>query len=197
MSLWKRLFGRRPALVRMDQQALRRQEILLERKCQRLSGQLQKVEVEQRKIFDDGAAESSASQRLALARRYETLAQQQKLLGRELNIRSKELLTVCRVKLLKENRSQRLDASGYLNLPAKDLATIAMWMDNDSINQREYGQRLDTLLERGAESDQAALDESALGGTAQDVMNLWRQLDRGQLQPAEARRRLVPPAQQQ
>ena len=76
--------------------------------------------------------------------------------ARELNLRSKELLTVSRLRMIKEN-SERGRALGRLNVTDKDVAKISGWIEDDSVSQDMYIERLDTMLEVGAKADKDAL----------------------------------------
>ena len=57
--------------------------------------------------------------------------------ARELNLRSKELLTVSRLRMIKEN-NEKGRALGRLNLTDKDVARISTWIEDDSVTQDMY-----------------------------------------------------------
>jgi Asp-tRNA(Asn)/Glu-tRNA(Gln) amidotransferase B subunit len=97
-----------------------------------------------------------------------------------LTLRSKELMTVSRLRMVKEN-DQNGKAVGRLNLTDKDMAKISQWIEDDGISQDIYQQRLDTLLELGGQSDKEALASSGLTAAGQELMNIWNQMDQGSI----------------
>jgi hypothetical protein len=66
--------------------------------------------------------------------------------ARELNLRSKELLTVSRLRMIRENNESGR-ALGRLNLTDKDVAKISGLIEDDNVSQDMYRDRLDSLLE--------------------------------------------------
>jgi DNA topoisomerase VI subunit A len=105
--------------------------------------------------------------------------------ARELNLRSKELLTVSRLRMIKEN-SERGKALGRLNVTDKDVARIQGWIEDDSVSQDMYIERLDAMLEVGAQADKDALASAGLSGAGQELMNIWSEMDRGRMKQDEA-----------
>ena len=68
---------------------------------------------------------------MQLAQDFELKTQEQLMAARELNLRSKELLTVSRMRMVKEN-AERGKALGRLNLTDKDVAKISGWIEDDA-----------------------------------------------------------------
>ena len=68
--------------------------------------------------------------------------------ARELTLRSKELMTVSRLRMVKEN-NERGKAMGRLNLTDKDVAKISGWIEDDAVSQDVYMDRLDAILDLG------------------------------------------------
>ena len=67
--------------------------------------------------------------------------------ARELNLRSKELMTVSRLRMVKEN-NERGRSLGRLNLTDKDVAKISQWIEDDAVSQDMYQERLGAILRR-------------------------------------------------
>src|SRR4051812_43849053 len=111
--------------------------------------------------------------------------QEQLMAARELNLRSKELLTVSRLRMVKEN-NERGRALGRLNVTDKDVAKISGWIEDDSVTQDMYMERLDQILDLGTQSDKDALESAGLTGAGQELLNIWNQLDRGAMKQDEA-----------
>ncbi len=105
--------------------------------------------------------------------------------ARELNLRSKELLTVSRLRMIRENNTAGR-ATGRLNLTDKDVAKISGLIEDDNVSQDMYRDRLDTLLELGAEGDKDALTTAGLSSAGQELMNIWDELDKGAVKHDQA-----------
>ena len=109
--------------------------------------------------------------------------------ARELNLRTKELLTVSRVRMAKESHDKAKGASaglGRLNLTSRDMAKLSTWLESDAVSQEVYAERLDQLLEIGHDADIDAIESAGLTGAGQDLMHLWEQLDQGQMEDSAA-----------
>ena len=99
--------------------------------------------MEKQKIFNLGATQKAPELRKALAQDFELKTQEQVMVARELNVRSKELMTVSRLRMIKESK-QKSKTSGRLNLTEKDVTRMAGWIEDDRVQQDEYQTRLDT-----------------------------------------------------
>ena len=187
MALIDKLFGnKQKTLSELSTAELRREEILLTKDRDKVFKKIETVASEKQKIFQQGASQKSPELRKALAMQFELKTQEQMLAGRQLNMRSKELLTVSRVRMLKENAPKMSGAMGRLNLTDKDVARITTWIEDDGVTQDMYNERLDEILGLGAQSDKDAMQHAGLTSTGQEVMNLWNDLDRGTIKHEEA-----------
>src|SRR5688500_9848969 len=186
MALLDKLFGKKvKSLSELSRQELRREEILLEKQRERLFKKIETIATDKQKIFQQGANQKTPELRKALALQFEMKTQEQLMASRELNLRTKELMTVGRMRLVQEGR-ERGKAVGRLNVTEKDVARITQWIEDDAITQEMYQERLDAILELGAESDQSALAGQKLSEPGQELMNIWNDLDRGQIKEDEA-----------
>ena len=187
MALIDKLFGKKEkSLTELTTQELRREEILLTKDRDKLFKKIEQTTAEKQKIFDQGAAQKSPELRKALAMQFDLKHQEQMLVGRQLNLRSKELLTVSRVRMAKENAPKLKGTVGRLKLSEKDIARITTWISDDSINQDVYNERLDEVLGMGADADREAMEHAGLSGTGNEVINLWQDMDKGQVSPEDA-----------
>ena len=107
------------------------------------------------------------------------------MVARELNLRSKELMTVARLRMVKENQ-QSTAGAGRLNLTARDMAKVSGWLESDAVGQEMYAEKLDQLLEIGGMADREAIESAELGRAGNDLMHLWDQLDAGSVEEDEA-----------
>ncbi len=185
MALIDKLFGSKKTLSQLNKQELRREEILLTKQRDRLFKRIGDISTAKQRLFKQGAEQKSPELRKALAMDFELKTQEQLMAARELNLRAKELMTVGRLRLVKENQGNGR-ALGRLNLTDKDVARISGWIETDSVSQDMYAERLDAILELGGQSDQDALAGAGLSSAGQELMNLWDDLDRGAVKPDEA-----------
>jgi hypothetical protein len=185
MALINKLFGSVKTLSDLTKQELRKEEILLTKQRDRLFKRIETITVDKQKIFQHGATQRSPELRKALAQDFELKTQEQLMAARELNLRSKELLTVSRLRMVKENQAGGR-ALGRLNVTDKDVAKITSWIEDDSVTQDMYVERLDAILETGAQADKDALAAAGLTSAGQELMDIWNQMDRGAMKEDEA-----------
>ena len=179
MALFDKIFGaRKKSLSQLDWAELRREEILLTKQRDKLFKRVETIADAKQAIFQRGAAQKSPELRKALAQDFELRTQEQLMVARELNLRSKELMTVSRLRMMREN-DKAGKATGRLNLTDADVARIGGLITDDSVGQDAYRDRLDTLLDLGAEGDRDAVAGAGLTSAGQELMNIWDQLDRG------------------
>jgi hypothetical protein len=185
MALIDKIFNRKKTLSQLDKHELRKEEILLTKQRDKLFKKIEQASVQKQQIFKRGATQKSPELRKALAQDFELKTQEQLLSARELNLRSKELLTVSRLRMIREN-SERGRVLGRLNLTDKDVAKISGLIEDDSVSQDVYRDRLDSLLELGAQSDKDAVASAGLSSAGAELMNIWNEMDRGSMKHDEA-----------
>ena len=185
MALIDKIFGRKKSLSELNRQELRREEILLTKQRDRLFKKIGDVSTQKQKIFQQGAQQKSPELRKALAQDFELKTQEQLMAARELNLRSKELLTVSRLRMVKEN-NEKGRALGRLNLTDRDVAKISGWIEDDSVSQDMYNERLNTILELGADADKDALSNTELTSSGNELMAIWNQMDKGAVKEEQA-----------
>ena len=185
MALIDKIFGTKKTLSELNRQELRREEILLEKQRDRLFKKIEQITVDKQKIFQQGATQKSPELRKSLAMQFEMKTQEQLMAARELNLRSKELMTVSRLRMVKEN-TDRGRVLGRLNVTDKDVARISQWIEDDAVSQDMYRERLDQILDIGAQADKDALAGANLSEPGTELMNIWNEMDRGALKQDEA-----------
>jgi hypothetical protein len=185
MALIDKIFGKTKTLSDLTKQELRKEEILLTKQRDKLFKRIEQVSVDKQKIFTQGATQKSPELRKALAQDFELKTQEQLMAARELNLRSKELMTVSRLRMVKENQASG-KALGRLKVTDSDVAKITSWIEDDSVSQDMYVERLDAILETGAQSDKDALASAGLTSAGQELMDIWNQMDRGGMKEDEA-----------
>jgi len=172
------LTQRKKPLSQMSRAELRRQELLLEKDRTQLLKRVSKLAKEKQELFERGAKEKTPEVRRILAQEFELRTTEQLMLGRQLNIRSKEMMTVARLRMLRES-ADRAGRSHRLGLVSQtDMLTLGRLIESDAIKAEVYQERLDELLSVGAEVDAGGASLSEAGQT---VMNIWQKLDQGDL----------------
>lgn len=165
------------SLSQMTRSELRRQELLLEKERTRLLNKVTKLAKEKQALFERGATEKSPEVRRVLAQEFETKTTEQLMIGRQLNIRSKEVMTVSRLRMIRENTDRAKATGGMFGLVSeKDILRLSKLIENDEIKSEVYQERLDEVLATGRGIDEGAAGLSEAGQT---VLNIWDKMDTG------------------
>ena len=176
------LTKRKKRLSQMSRSELRRQELLLEKDRNRLLNRVTKLAREKQNLFEQGATEKTPELRRVLAQEFELKTTEQLMLARQLNIRSKEMMTVSRLRMLREN-ADRAGSSASLGLVREsDILRLGKLIESDAIKAEIYQERLDEILAVGASADEGA---SALNEAGRGVLDVWAKMDAGDLTDAQ------------
>jgi hypothetical protein len=176
MAFIEWLTKRKKRLTQMTRSELRRQELLLGKDRTQLLSKITKIAREKQELFERGAGEKTPEVRRTLAQEFELKTTEQLMLSRQLNVRSKEMLTVSRLRMLREN-ADRAGQSGKLGLISEtDMLRLSKLIESDAVRAEIYQERLDEVLNIGAEVDQGAAAMSDAGKT---VLDVWDRMDRG------------------
>ena len=176
------LTKRKKRLSQMSRSELRRQELLLEKDRKRLLNRVTKLAREKQYLFEQGSTEKTPELRRVLAQEFELKTTEQLMLARQLNIRSKEKMTVSRLRMLREN-ADRAGASASLGLVREsDILRLGKLIESDAIKAEMYQERLDEILSVGASADEGA---SALNEAGRGVLDVWSKMDAGDLTDAQ------------
>ena len=166
----------------MTRSELRRQELLLEKDRTQLLNKITKIAADKQTLFDKGSTEKTPELRRALAQEFEFKTAEQLMLARQLNIRSKEMLTVSRLRMLREN-AERAGTSSQLGLVSQsDLLRLGKLIESDSVRTEVYQERLDEILAVGATADE---EGGALGEAGNTVLDIWEKMDTGTISDAK------------
>ncbi len=182
MALLDWFTKRKKPLSQLTRSELRRQELLLEKDRMRMANRVKKLAADKQEVFEKGAGEKTPEIRRMLAQEFELKTTEQLMLARQLNIRSKELLTVSRLRMLRENADRAKSTGSKLGLVSeRDILKLGKLIESDSIRTEVYQERLDEVLSLGAEADE---DAKALTDAGQAVLNVWEKLDQGSISDA-------------
>jgi hypothetical protein len=183
MYLLDWLTKRRRPISKMTRQELRRQELLLDKERRQLLNRVERLTKDKQQIFERGGREKAPELRRVLAQEFELKTSEQLMLARQLNIRSKEMLTVSRLRMLRENAERAVlhgDRVGMIS--EADILRLANLIERDDISAKMYQERLDEVLRLGAEVDEGLAGLSEAGRT---VMKVWEQMDSGVIRDGE------------
>ena len=182
LAFFEWLTKRKKRLSQMSRSELRRQELLLEKDRNRLLNRVTKLAREKQNLFEQGATEKTPELRRVLAQEFELKTTEQLMLARQLNIRSKEMMTVSRLRMLREN-ADRAGSSASLGLVREsDILRLGKLIESDAIKAEIYQERLDEILAVGASADEGA---SALNEAGRGVLDVWAKMDAGDLTDAQ------------
>ena len=176
MNFFTWLTTKRQTLSTMNAAELRAQEMLLENERNRMQSKMSKIAADKQKVIDQGAKEKTPELRRTFAQQFDLLHTEQRMISRHLNIRSKELLTVSRLRMLRESAQRSgLSSAGIGTIREQDLATIERLIESDKISTEMYQERLDQILELSQEDEGAA----AVSPAAEELMKIWGDMDAG------------------
>lgn len=177
MQLFDWLTKRRKPLSQLTRSELRRKELMLEKESTRLLNRVKKLADQKQSIFEKGAQEKTPEVRRALAQQFELRTTEQLMVSRQLNVRGKELLTVARLRMLRENSDRATETGGTLGLITEaDILRLGELIENDAVRTEVYQERLDDVLGTAAAVDEGGAELSESGRT---VMNIWDKMDSG------------------
>jgi len=177
MGLLDWLTQKEKPLWKMDRRELRQQELLLDKERSQLLKRVEKIGKDKQMLFEHGTTEKMPEVRRALAQEFELKTTEQLMLSRQLNVRSKEMLTVSRMRMLRENAERAKLHGNKLGLVSeKDLLVLEKLIENDAVTTDMYQQKLDEIMSLGAEVDQG---EAGLSAAGQQVMDIWEKMDTG------------------
>ena len=177
MSFLDWLVKKKKPLSKMTRSELRRQELLLEKDRNQMLKRIKKLAVDKQDMFEKGAGEKTPEVRKTLAQEFELKTSEQLKISRQLNIRSKELLTVSRLRMIRENHERAKAAGSRFGLISEmDVLKLGKLIESDAVTTEIYQERLDRLLEIGAGIDEGAAGLSQAG---QEVLNIWDKMDQG------------------
>jgi hypothetical protein len=185
MPLFDWLFEKtKKPLTQMSAAELRVEERVMARQRDQLVARISKLADDKKKLFEKGAVEKNPEVRRSLAQQFELSTSEQLMVGRELNLRCKELITVSRIRMIAESRERARDSGDLLGrISEKDLLKIQALIEDDAIKAEMYGERLDEVLGVMQAVDQGT---AGLSPATQSVLDAWERVDRGTAQVGEA-----------
>lgn len=171
------LTTKRKSLGTMSVAELRAQEMLLQKDRDQLQARIGKLAGDKQKVVEQGAKERTPELRRTFAQQFDLLHTEQTMISRHLNVRSKELLTVARLRMLRESAARAgVGMAAFPTIRESDLATIERLIETDRVTSEMYQQKLDEILQLGHAADEEA---AAISPAAAELLKVWNDLDAG------------------
>lgn len=171
------LTTKRKSLATMSVAELRAQEMLLQKDRDQLQARVGKLAADKQKVVEQGAKERTPELRRTFAQQFDLLHTEQTMISRHLNVRSKELLTVARLRMLRESAARAgVGMAAFPTIREGDLATIERLIETDRVTSEMYQQKLDEILQLGHAADEEA---AAISPAAAELLKVWNDMDAG------------------
>jgi hypothetical protein len=177
MGFWDWFKKGPKSVLDLSREELRKEEMVTTRDRNRLMKRIDGLSADKQSLFARGAKERSPEIRRALAQEFELRTREQELIGRELNLKSKELLTLGRVRMLRE-AAGREGSTILSRMREGEMARLMAMMGDDAVNARVYEDRLNEIL---TASEDAMAEADELTGTGKEVMAIWEKMDAGSI----------------
>lgn len=184
MNFFTWLTTKRKTLATMSATELRAQELMLENERNRMQARVMKLATDKQKLIEKGAKEKTPELRRTFAQQYDLMHTEQMMVSRHLNIRSKELLTVSRLRMLRETAGRAgIGPMAMGAIREADLAVIERLIENDKITSEMYLERLDAILQIGHDADKEA---TGLSDAGSELLKVWNDMDAGLIKDSTA-----------
>lgn len=178
MPLFDWLFEKKKKrLTEMSGGELRIEERMMARERDQLFRRMSQLDDQKKQLFERGAKEKSPDLRRTLAQQFELCSSEQAMIGRELNVKSKELITITRVRMLAERRERSRESGVLGRISEMDMMKIQGLIEDDSIKAEMYNERLDELLGTMQQVDSG---KASLSSATQGVLDAWTKVDVGE-----------------
>jgi len=179
MGLWSWLRGSRKGILDYSADDLQREQRILTREKNQLIKKMERLAREKQDIFQKGIGRKSPELRRALAGDYELKTAEEQLTARSLNIKSKEILTIARIRMVREAQGEAGRSSRLLSkLNERDMTELGRLINDDEVSREMYEDKLNDIL---ANSMGDAPAEEPLSGTGKKLIEIWQQMDDGDI----------------
>jgi hypothetical protein len=178
MNLWTWLRGGKKSILDFSAEELQREQRLLLREKNSLIKKMERLAREKQEIFQKGASKKSPELRRALAQDYEIKTAEEQMTARSLNIKGKELLTVARIRMVRESQGDAKKSRLLQGLNERDMLELSRLINDDEVTREMYEDKLSEILEL---SRGEAKPEEQLTDAGRKLMEVWQQLDDGEI----------------
>ncbi|KPJ70614.1 MAG: hypothetical protein AMS14_10295 [Planctomycetes bacterium DG_20] len=174
-------------LLDMSDGEIRTEERFLQKDKDKLARRLERLATEREHLFQRGAKTRNEDLRKAVALEYELKTSEMTMASRELLLKSKEILTLSRVRQIR--RAGKVGAGGALaRLSETDQVRLQRLVADAEVHEELYSEKLDELLT--ATAREGGL-EMALGAEGKRVLDIWQRMDDGEITDIEDAKRLA------
>jgi hypothetical protein len=178
MGFWEWLRGGKRRILDYSLEDLQREQRILNREKNHLVKKMERLAREKQDIFNKGASRKSPELRRALAQDYELKTAEEQMAGRSLNIKSKELLTVARLRMVRESKNNAGTSRLLAGLNEKDMVELSRLIADDEVTREMYEDKLNEILAAGMGEEKP---EEQLSDTGRKLMEIWEQMDDGEI----------------
>jgi hypothetical protein len=179
MGLWTWLRGGKKGILDYSADELLREQRVLTREKNQLLKKVERLDREKKEIFQKGVGGKSPELRRSLAQDYELKVAEQQMAARALNIKSKEILTIARIRMVKEAQGDgRLSGKVLSNLDERDMIQMSRLIADDDVTREMYEDKLNEILAATVAEGRSG---EQLTGAGRKLMEIWQQMDDGDL----------------
>jgi hypothetical protein len=178
MGFWEWLRGGKKSILDYTYEDLQREQRILTREKNQLIKKMERLAREKQEIFNKGASRKSPELRKALAQDYELKTAEEQMNGRSLNIKSKELLTVARLRMIREAKSNASTSRILSKLNEKDMVELSRLIADDEVSREMYEDKLNDILSASMGEQRP---EEQLSDTGRKLMEIWEKMDDGEI----------------
>jgi hypothetical protein len=160
-------------------QEIRLEKIRLERREQKMAGELEKLSKEKEELFRKGAETSSRSLRMIYARKFEETTKRAQLMELESHRLWKQVQLITALEFAYERTGRGADSSLLARLGDRHVAELMRLLDADDVRGQVFMDRLDEIL---GTVDAALGKEEGIGEEGKEILRVWEKMDEGSLE---------------
>jgi hypothetical protein len=174
-------------LMDLSEAEIRREERFLQKDKDKLAHRLERIGAERERLFQRGAQTRDEHLRKSIALEYELKSQEMALAGREMLLKSKEVLALSRIRMLRH--AGAAGAGGLLaRLSETDQVRLQRLIADAEVKEEMFSEKLDEIL---SSTEREGGLEMALGTEGKRVLDLWQRMDEGDIPSVEDAMRIA------
>ncbi|HLG42382.1 MAG TPA: hypothetical protein VI643_03370 [Planctomycetota bacterium] len=164
---------------KITSQDIRLEKIRLERREQKMAGELEKLSKEKEELFRKGAETSSRSLRMIYARKFEEVTKRVQMMEVESNRLWKQVRLITALEFAYERSGRGTEGSLLARLGDRQVTEILKLVDADDVRGQVFMDRLDEIL---GTVDAALGKEEPIGAEGKEILRVWEKMDEGSLE---------------
>jgi len=164
---------------KISAQEIRLEKIRMERREQKMAGELEKLSKEKEELFRKGAETSSRSLRMIYARKFEEVTKRVQMMEVESNRLWKQVRLITALEFAFERSGRGAEGSLLAKLGDRQVAELLKLVDSDDVRGQMFMDRLDDIL---GTVDAALGKEEPIGAEGKEILRVWEKMDEGSLE---------------